>query len=128
MTNPLPQRVATFLSLFRTTLPELHAYFEAEEVDLVAFATSWLQHLLARELQIDNLMRLWDTYFAVPDLLNLHLYVCVAILTNCKDALEEFDRSETTSMLFSLPPLDMDRIISDAMNIRLIHENEQAIE
>ena len=58
MTNPLPQRVATFLSLFRTTLPELHAYFEAEEVDLVAFATSWLQHLLARELQIDNLMRL----------------------------------------------------------------------
>ena len=120
--------MATFLSLFRTTLPELHAYFEAEEVDLVAFATSWLQHLLARELQIDNLMRLWDTYCAVPDLLNLHLYVCVAILTNCKDALEEFDRSETTSMLFSLPPLDMDRIISDAMNIRLIHENEQAIE
>lgn len=138
--NPLPQRVASFLTLFRTTLPELHAYFEAEEVDLVAVATSWLQHLLARELQIDDVMRLWDTYFAVPDLLDLHVYVCLAILTNCKDALEEFDRSETTSMLFSLPPLDIDRvrtsfiisaanqIISDAVNIRLSHEHDQMFE
>ncbi|WFD35216.1 hypothetical protein MCUN1_002066 [Malassezia cuniculi] len=128
MVNPLPQRVASFLTLFRTTLPELHAYFEAEEVDLVAVATSWLQHLLARELQIEDVMRLWDTYFAVPDLLDLHVYVCLAILTNCKDALEEFDRSETTSMLFSLPPLDIDRIISDAVNIRLSHEHDQMFE
>lgn len=59
--HPLPQRVASFLTLFRTTLPELHAYFEAEEVDLLAVATSWLQHLLAREMQMDDLMRLWGT-------------------------------------------------------------------
>lgn len=114
---PLPQRVASFLTLFRTTLPELHAYFEAEEVDLVAVATSWLQHLLAREMQINDLMRLWgtctphlDTYFATPDLLDLHLYVCLAVLTNCKDALEDLDQSETIGMLFSLPPLDVDRV------------------
>ncbi|KAI3628695.1 hypothetical protein CBS14141_000398 [Malassezia furfur] len=62
----------------------------------------------------------------MPDLLDLHLYVCLAILTNCKDALEELDRSETTGMLFSLPPLDVDRIISDAMNLRLsIEQDEQ---
>lgn len=115
--NPLPQRVASFLTLFRTTLPELHAYFEAEEVDLTAVATSWLQHLLAREMQPDDLMRLWgtcrcspDTYFAVPDLLDLHLYVCLAILTNSKDALEDLDRSETMTTLFALPPLDVDRV------------------
>jgi len=41
------------------TLPELNAYFEAEEVDLVAVATNWLQHLLAREMQMNDLMRLW---------------------------------------------------------------------
>lgn len=46
----------------------------------------------------------------MPDLLDLHLYVCLAILTNCKDALEDLDRSETTSMLFSLPSLDVDRV------------------
>ena len=51
-----------------------------------------------------------DTYFAVPDPLDLHLYVCLAILANCKDALEELDQSEAKSMLFNLPPLDIDRV------------------
>lgn len=38
------------------------------------------------------------------------MYVCIAILTHCKDALEELDQSEAKSMLFSLPPLDVDRV------------------
>lgn len=123
--HPLPRQVATFLTLFRTTLPELHSYFEEEEVDIIGFATNWLQHLLAGELRIEDLMRLWDTYFALPDFLDLHLYVCIAILTNCKDSLEELDRSETRSMLDSLPPLDIDRIINEAINIRLSHQRSQ---
>ncbi|TKY88289.1 hypothetical protein EX895_002641 [Sporisorium graminicola] len=123
--HPLPRQVATFLTLFRTTLPELHSYFEEEEVDIIGFATNWLQHLLAGELRIEDLMRLWDTYFALPDFLDLHLYVCIAILTNCKDSLEELDRSETRSMLDSLPALDIDRIINEAINIRLSHQRSQ---
>lgn len=123
--HPLPRQVATFLTLFRTTLPELHSYFEEEEVDIIGFATNWLQHLLAGELRIEDLMRLWDTYFALPDFMDLHLYVCIAILTNCKDSLEELDRSETRSMLDSLPPLDVDRIINEAINIRLSHQRSQ---
>ena len=123
--HPLPRQVATFLTLFRTTLPELHSYFEEEEVDIIGFATNWLQHLLAGELRIEDLMRLWDTYFALPDFLDLHLYVCIAILTNCKDSLEELDRSETRSMLDSLPPLDVDRVINEAINIRLSHQRSQ---
>lgn len=34
-------------------------YFEEEEVNLNEFTTSWLQHLLARELKFENLVRLW---------------------------------------------------------------------
>lgn len=35
------------------------------------------QNLLARELQLDNVLRLWDTYFAEPDGLSLHVCVCL---------------------------------------------------
>ena len=116
------------MTLFRTSLPELHAYFETEEVDVLAVATSWLQHCGV----CNTLSYPGDTYFAVPDLLDLHLYVCLAILMNCKDALEDLDRSETMSMLCSLPSLDVDRvsdlaltqIISDAVNIRLSLEHD----
>lgn len=108
--HPLPSRISTFLTLFRTTLPELYAYFDEEEVDVIGLASAWLRHLLAAEMRIEDLMRLWDTYFAMPDFLDLHTYVCLAILTNCKDALEELDQSEAKSMLSSLPPLDVDRV------------------
>lgn len=46
----------------------------------------------------------------MPNPLDLHLYVCIAILTNYKDVLEELDQSEVKSMLYSLPPLDIDRV------------------
>lgn len=108
--HPLPSRVSTFLTLFRTTLPELFAYFDEEEVDMVGFASKWLQNLLAGELQFGDLLRLWDTYFAFPDFLDLHLYVCIAILMNCRDSLEELDQSETKLMLTSLPALDVDQV------------------
>ncbi|KDN52685.1 hypothetical protein K437DRAFT_253880 [Tilletiaria anomala UBC 951] len=122
---PLASRIATFLTLFRATLPELFAYFDEEEVDVVGFASKWLQNLLAKEMRMPDLMRLWDTYFAMPDFLDLHLYVCIAILMNSRDPLEELDQSETKSMLSSLPPLDVDQIINDAINIRLSHQQSQ---
>ena len=57
--EPLHSRVATFLRLFRRTLPELFAYFEEEEVDVVGLASRWLQDLLASEMQMQDLLRLW---------------------------------------------------------------------
>lgn len=41
------------------------------------WAASWFQFLLSRELPLDCVMRLWDTYFAGPDGLRLHIYVCL---------------------------------------------------
>jgi hypothetical protein len=62
VTHPLPWQISTFLTLFRTTLPELHAYFEEEEVDIIGLASAWLRHLLAAEMRIEDLMRLWGEF------------------------------------------------------------------
>jgi len=61
-------------------------------------------------MRIEDLLRLWDTYFAVKDPLDLHLYVCISILINCQDVLEELDQSEIKSLLSNLPLLDVDRV------------------
>ncbi|KAK0568405.1 hypothetical protein OC861_001962 [Tilletia horrida] len=117
--NPLWERVSTFLTLLRLTLPELHAYFEEEEVDIVGVATRWLQNLLSAEMRIDDVMRLWDVYFSQAQPLDLHLYVCIAILMVLKDQLEELDHSECKSMLNALPDLDVEMVVNEAINIRL---------
>jgi len=99
------------MTLFRTCIPDLYSYFEEEEVDIKEWAASALQFLLSRELSLENTMRLWDTYFAMPDWIELHPYFCLAVLKHLKESLEELEQSEIRTMLMRLPPLDMDQVI-----------------
>lgn len=131
---PLPSRLGTMLGLFRLALPELHAYFEDEQVPMTQVAMSWMTTLLSREMWLGDVLRLWgtyvrswhsadaqDSYFASHDMFELHCYVCVAILATCKECvdlasdanrrtLEELDGSEAKLMLLDLPPMDVDRV------------------
>ncbi|KAG0183943.1 hypothetical protein DFQ28_000423 [Apophysomyces sp. BC1034] len=116
--STIKERVASFMTLFRYVHPELCNYFEDEEVDLNEWATSWLQHLLAKEMKFENLVRLWDTYFAIPDLLDFHPFVCLAILRIARENLEDLEQSEIRTMLLRLPNMDMRGVIAEAYNIR----------
>lgn len=104
------ESVASFMTLFRTCIPDLYSYFEEEEVDIKEWAASALQFVLSRELSLENTMRLWDTYFAVPDWIDLHPFFCLAVLKHLKESLEELEQSEIRTMLMRLPPLDMDQV------------------
>ncbi|KAI8846634.1 rab-GTPase-TBC domain-containing protein, partial [Chytridium lagenaria] len=81
-----------------------------EEVDFKDWATSWFQCFLAKELPLDCVLRLWDTYFSRSSGLKMHVYVCLAILSSQKDNLEELEQSEIHAVLLKLPNLDMDRV------------------
>ncbi|KAJ3241060.1 hypothetical protein HDU78_002027 [Chytriomyces hyalinus] len=111
-------RLSEFLMLFRTLLPDLHNHFEEEEVDFKEVATSWFEYLLAKELPLDCLLRLWDTYFSIPNGLTLHVYICLAVLSLMKDHLEELEQSEIHGVLLRLPVMDMDSVIKQAVTIR----------
>ncbi|KAJ2769869.1 hypothetical protein IWQ56_002384 [Coemansia nantahalensis] len=112
------KRVAQFLSYFRTLLPELYSYFEEEELDVGEWASSWLRNLLAKELPTPCVLVLWDIYFSQPDFTEFHPFVCLAILRQLKDSLEDLEQSEIRSMLLRLPKLNIVRIVSQAHNIR----------
>ncbi|KAH6560900.1 hypothetical protein BASA50_006244 [Batrachochytrium salamandrivorans] len=114
----LNQRLANFLMLFRILMPDLYNHFEEEQVNFREWATSWFQYLLSRELPLECVMRLWDTYFSITDGLSLHVFVCLAMLSHVKDNLEELEQSEIHSLLLRLPALDMDKIISHAFRIK----------
>ncbi|RCH77578.1 hypothetical protein CU098_002272, partial [Rhizopus stolonifer] len=104
----LKEQVAYFMTLFRCSLPELCNYFEDEEVEILDWSTSWLQNLLSKELRFDNLVRLWDCYFAMSDPLTFHPFVCLSILLSVKEAVEDLEQSEIRTMLHRLPMLNME--------------------
>ncbi|KAI7904977.1 rab-GTPase-TBC domain-containing protein [Cokeromyces recurvatus] len=113
---------APFIFILKT---ECDAYYcferlmnAIEEVDINEWSTSWLQNLLAKEMKLENLVRLWDTYFAIPDPFAFHPYICLSILLSAKEALEDLEQSEIRTMLLRLPTLNMEMIIADAYNFR----------
>ncbi|KAI8887865.1 RabGAP/TBC [Backusella circina FSU 941] len=130
-TMSLKEQVARFMTLFRCGLPELCSYFEDEEVDLNEWTTSWLQNLLAKEMKFDNVVRLWDSYFAMNDPFSFHPFVCLSILLSAKEELEDLEQSEIRTMLLQLPFLNMEMVIADAYNFRhetierQMNENEE---
>ncbi|KAI7866831.1 rab-GTPase-TBC domain-containing protein [Spinellus fusiger] len=126
--NPLKERVARFMTLFRYVLPELCNCFEEEEVDSNEWITSWLQHLLAKEMQFNHLVRLWDSYFAMNDPLEFHPFLCLSILRFAKESLEDLEQSEIRTMLLRLPSLNMNMVIADAFNLRHETLERQMIE
>jgi hypothetical protein len=117
--QPVASQIAKFQTFLRSLNPALFNFFEEEELSPNDFATSWIQFLLAKELPLKCLVRLWDTYFSRIDAFNLHIYVCLAILQNLCDELQELQEfSEIKLKLQHLPDLPIDEIICQAENIK----------
>ncbi|KAK9764186.1 hypothetical protein K7432_008518 [Basidiobolus ranarum] len=121
--HEINERVAKFMTLFRTLLPDLYNYFQEEEVEFNEWVASWNMYLLAKELPLDSLSRLWDTYFCEADFLELHVYVCLAILKHYKESLEDLEQSEIHALLLRLPELDIEQIIQQGFN--MMHEIQE---
>ncbi|CAO3614170.1 unnamed protein product [Cunninghamella blakesleeana] len=114
----IKERVANFMSLFRYVIPDLFNYFEDEEVGSSEWSTSWLQNLLAKEMQLEDLLHLWDFYFSINEPLDFHPFICLSILKIAKDSLEELEQSEIRTVLLRLPSFNMRMIIAEAVSIR----------
>jgi len=117
--HSLEDRVSSFLMLFRILMPSLYSHLEDEEVSLNDWATQWFSSLLARQLPIPCVQRLWDTYFSTPEGIGMHVWVCLAILDMVSEGLEECEGvGEVGGVLGKLPWLDMDQVIGQALNFR----------
>ena len=65
----------------------------------------------------------WDVYFSCDDGLELHAYVCVALLREMRDTLLELDGEAIGHALARLPSVDVGQIVAQADNLRREAEN-----
>ena len=125
-------------------MPDLASYFDDEGVggwgdDWVG---GWVGWFCAKELvgkHNDSIKaRLWDVYFSFPPPEDgppcgpgeeIHVYVCIALLKSCADALEVLEQSEIRTLLQQLPPLDdVEGILKEAKRLKekaLLAEKEE---
>lgn len=111
--------LAYFTVLFPTRQPELYNHFDEEMVDSF-WIVGWLKYLLCKELPLNCILRLFDSYFSIPnweDVIVLHVFVCLALIDHFKDQLMELETPQFT-FLQKLPEVDMDKILIEANSIK----------
>lgn len=115
-----------FLMLFRSVCPQLCTHLEDNDIDNGAWASSWLQFLLSKELPLITALRLWDAYLATASRgFELHIFFCLAILKTHQDNLLRLDHSELKAFLRYLPPFDVDRITAQARYMYQLVDHSQ---
>ncbi|EFC45351.1 predicted protein [Naegleria gruberi] len=115
----LSYQVAKLITLFKCTQPDLYQYFVNEEVEPNEWCLPWIKYLLSKQLPLDCVRRLWDTYFSTNDF-DLHIYVCLAILQYYNETLMELEYSEIKYFLNNIYTIDKSTEDGENSLIRII--------
>ncbi|GAA5963357.1 hypothetical protein JCM3765_006995 [Sporobolomyces pararoseus] len=86
----------------------LAKHLQSEGVEFIQFAFRWMNCLLMRELSVENIVRMWDTYLAEGGeaFSEFHLYVCLSFLVKWSEQLRTMDFQSIIIFLQSLPTKD----------------------
>lgn len=84
---------------------DLHQHFQDQEVMYIQFAFRWMNCALLRELPLQCIFRIWDTYFSEESsgFENFHVYVCLVLLQKYRDRLMTMGFQEIVTFLQNLP-------------------------
>lgn len=70
----------------------------------------------AKQMCLPNVLRLWDWYFSCKDGIEMHEWVCLAVLEGLAGLFEDMEGGEIGVCLERLPALDIDQVIGCALN------------
>ena len=112
---------------------DLIKHFDAEGIEFLQFSFRWMNCLLMRELPIDLIIRMWDTYLSEQPLgfSTFHTYVCAAFLIKFSGDLKEKDFQEILLFLQSPPTSnwkekDIELMLSEAFMWQTLYKNAAA--
>ncbi|KAJ2717201.1 GTPase-activating protein [Coemansia spiralis] len=107
----------------------LAAHLDAEGVEFIQFAFRWINCLLMREVNLDSIVRMWDTYLAEPDgFSSFHIYVCAAFLLKWRKELAQLDFQQIMVFLQQPPTAswgakDVELLLSEAYMYKCLYHD-----
>lgn len=108
----------------------LHDHFQDESLQYFQFSFRWMNCLLLREIPLNAVIRLWDTYMAEPTggFESFHVYVCAVLLKTFKDELMNMQFQELLMFLQELPTTEwtedqVEPILSQAYILSTLFES-----
>jgi hypothetical protein len=126
----LQRMISRLEDLTRRLDLDLHNHLAEEGVHYIQFAFRWMNCILVREMPLQAIIRLWDTYLAEEKggFENFHVYVCVVILKLYKEKIMQMGFQEILMFLQEMPTItwgedDVEPILSQAYILSNLFEN-----
>jgi hypothetical protein len=78
---------------------QLYNHLSKESITFMQFAFRWMNCLLMRELELNCVIRLWDTYLSEDSrgFDDFHVYVCASFLTKFSEKLKTMEFQDLVS-------------------------------
>lgn len=112
---------------------ELLNHFNSESIEFIQFSFRWMNCLLMRELNIDLIIRMWDTYLSENPLgfSSFHIYVCAAFLVRFSPQLKTMEFQDILIFLQNPPTefwteKDIELMLSEAFIWLSLYKNASA--
>eukprot|EP00124_Ichthyophonus_hoferi_P004021 Ihof_evm2s397 gene=Ihof_evmTU2s397 len=101
----IQKKITRLADLISRVDAPLHEHLANQGVEYMQFTFRWMNCLLMRELPLQCIIRMWDSYQAEPDgFSGLHLYVCASFLVHWSKELRALtDFQDLLEMLQCLP-------------------------
>ncbi|TIA79739.1 hypothetical protein E3P98_03133 [Wallemia ichthyophaga] len=127
------RQVRRLNELTRKVDPELSRHFVDQGVDFIQFSFRWINCLLMREVEMSNVIRMWDTYLSegTDSFSCFHTYVCLAFLTKWSKKLKQLEFQDII-MFLQAPPTqswkdsDVELLLSEAYLLKTIWHDAQS--
>ncbi|KAG7823789.1 hypothetical protein KL909_002526 [Ogataea angusta] len=128
------RQVSELRDLVKRDEPYLAEHFEEEGIDFIQFSFRWMNCMLMRELRMELIVRMWDTYLSsYPTGFNqFHVYVCCAFLRRFSEQLLDMDFQDIimflqdTSKTNDWTEADVEMMLSEAFVWQSLYENATA--
>lgn len=112
---------------------DLINHFNSESIEFIQFSFRWMNCLLMRELSIDLIIRMWDTYLSENPLgfSSFHIYVCAAFLVRFSPQLKTMEFQDILIFLQNPPTefwteKDIELMLSEAFIWLSLYKNASA--
>lgn len=117
-------KLKTFQQILHDHLPQAEKIINKFDIHPLHYCYKWYNLLFAQELELPNLLILWDSLFAhIRDLMNFAYYIGIAILKTNAHKLKADDFAATMDALQNLKITNVYPILKDA-NIMYYDDQE----
>lgn len=117
----IQREIENMKGLIRRIDVSLYEHLKMIGLEFMQFAFRWMNCLLVREMSLNNIIRMWDTYLAEGpnSFAEFHVYVCAAYLNRWGSLLKQMDFQDAMLFLQDLPSRtwdikDVELLLSEA--------------